>query len=318
MTRPSIRRVEFDIDWPPGHVAAYVLDGDETILFDAGATPWSGEPAPPFEERAGYAPSEVDHVFLTHPHPDHVGHLRDLAAESETTVYAPFSALDRRRRDPAAVEARTMEALDASGLRGDERAEVVEYEQQMRSGLRECFPPDAVDEWVVDGQRVTVGGQAVDVVRTPGHHADHVCYLTDVDGERSAFSGDMLVESFRAVLLNDRFDYEYRNAVGAFLRSLDRLEDAGVERAYPGHGPVHDDVTAVLERDRESIARRVDGVREFLADGPATPATVANALRGSHDLSYLLPEFASALAHLENAGEAVTERADEGTAYRLV
>lgn len=32
----SVRRIGFSVDWPPGHVACYLLDLDEPVLVDAG------------------------------------------------------------------------------------------------------------------------------------------------------------------------------------------------------------------------------------------------------------------------------------------
>ena len=34
----DVHRIEFDVDWPPGHVGAYLLDTPEPILIDAGMT----------------------------------------------------------------------------------------------------------------------------------------------------------------------------------------------------------------------------------------------------------------------------------------
>ena len=37
-TRGRVHRLTFDVEWPPGHVACYVVDSPEPILVDA-ATP---------------------------------------------------------------------------------------------------------------------------------------------------------------------------------------------------------------------------------------------------------------------------------------
>ena len=36
-TQGRVHRLVFDVDWPPGHVACYLVDGPEPILVDAAA-----------------------------------------------------------------------------------------------------------------------------------------------------------------------------------------------------------------------------------------------------------------------------------------
>jgi len=315
MPAETVTRVEFDIDWPPGQVACYVLDGEETVLFDGGGLPeWNDGQS--FAERSGYELDEFDRVFLTHPHPDHTGQVRAVCEAGDPVVYAPHTARDRLRRPVEEVVARSRRALNEGGMDAENRERFLDEEREIREIMAQNLPIDAVDEWLVDDQRVVAGERTVDVVWTPGHQADHLCYLTEVNGERVAFSGDMGVEPFRAALLNDRLDREYHSSVGAYLRSLDRLAETDVDRVYPAHGPAHGDLDASLADDRESVERRLRGVRESLADGEKTAAEVTGEVSGGHDAIYLFPEVMSALAHLERAGDVIREPG-EPARYRL-
>jgi len=318
MTQESatVTRVEFDMEWPPGHVAMYVLDGAETILFDGGVPPERVDGAS-FAERSGYALDEIDHVFLTHPHPDHIGHLRAVVAAGDPVVHAPLTASDRLRRPPEVVAERTRQTIAASGADAETQATMREEERSIRDRIRRDLPLDAVDDWVVDDQRVTVGNRTVDAVWTPGHQADHLCYVTDVGGEHVIFSGDIAIEPFRPALLNDRLDLERHRAVADYRRSLDRLDALSIDRVYPGHGPIHEAFAATIERDRGSLDRRLTGVHDVLADGPATAVDVADAVVGDHDLVYLFPEVLAALCDLVNRGVAVREDGPNGERYRL-
>ncbi len=311
----TVSRIEFPIDFPPGRVAAYLLDGDEVFLFDTGPAPTATEGEASLAERCDYSLEAIDHVFLTHPHPDHVGRLRELAEAGDAEVYAPFTARDRLRRPSETVDERVRATVDGTGFEAETRERLFDAERRLRRQMRTNLPFDAVDRWVVDDQRVSVGGRTVRAVRTPGHYVDHHCYLTEVDGELALFSGDMAIEPFRAVLLNNRLDREYRNAVVGYRRSLDRLARHDVDRVYPGHGPVHAAVDETLRRDRESLRRRVDGVYDALREGPVTAAEVADAVVGEGDAAHLFPEIMSALAHLVNRGRATRERDDGVVRY---
>ncbi|GAD53878.1 putative hydrolase [Halarchaeum acidiphilum MH1-52-1] len=232
-------------------------------------------------------------------------------------MHAPLGAADRLRRPPDEVATRVREAVEASGADAETRAAMLGEEREIRESIRAAMPIEAVDEWHVGDERVALGERTIDLVPTPGHQADHLCYATAVGDERVLFSGDMAIDSFRAVLLNDRLDLERRRAVADYRRSLDRLEALSIDRIYPGHGPVHEAFAAGLERDRGSLDHRIDGVRDALAGGPLTATAVAEAAVGEHDLVYIFPEVLAALCDLVNRGVAVREAGVDGATYRL-
>ncbi|MDS0473450.1 MBL fold metallo-hydrolase [Natrinema sp. 1APR25-10V2] len=76
----------------------------------------------------------VEHVLVTHTHPDHVGAVTEYAAETDATVWARYGRTDRFR--------------DATG----------------------CEP----DRTFVPGTTIPLGDERVRVLDTPGHAPDHV------------------------------------------------------------------------------------------------------------------------------------------------
>ncbi|GAB7020711.1 MBL fold metallo-hydrolase [Halostagnicola bangensis] len=306
----TISRVEFPMEFPPGRAAAYVLEGDEVILFDTGPASKSTPTAEsiPFAERCEYSPEEISHIFLTHPHPDHVGRLREVLERSSADVYAPLSARDRLSRPLDVVSDRIQDVIAESGFDRSTRTGLFDEEMRLQRWMRANFPLDAVDHWLVDDQRVTVGDRTIDVIWTPGHHADHHCFATTVDGESVLFSGDMGIEPFRALLLNNRLDREYHSAVASYRRSLDRLEERTIDRIFPGHGPVHDAPLESFRNDRASLDRRIKGVSDALVDGPMTAADVTEDVLEEAHAMHFFPEILSTLTYLVNRGRASRER----------
>jgi glyoxylase-like metal-dependent hydrolase (beta-lactamase superfamily II) len=318
-SRVTATRIEFEVDWPPGHVACYVLSGEEPALVDAG-TPtgeaeWSvGEPDRTLREglaTAGLGFADLEHLVITHPHVDHVGQVPAVLSAADPTVHVPAGVRERFGRDDDALEDRVRRNAQAAGVEGDLLSEAVDSAVDSLERDRGLCPPDAVDHWVEDGERFTVGGRELEAVHAPGHQADHLCYLTDLEGERALLAGDMAMEPFRAVAIHDGLDDGVSEAFGAFYGALDRLESLAVDRVYPGHGAVHDGFDRVIPRDRGSLDRRLAGVREAVADGHRTVAAVAARAAGDRPVRYLLPEVYAAILHLVEAGELI-ERTEEG------
>jgi len=308
-TQGRVHRLAFDVEWPPGHVACYLVDGPEPVLVDA-ATP-DHESA--FRERLAatdHDPADVEHVLVTHPHVDHVGQVPTVLAAGDPTVHAPAGVRERFARDPDDVAARVRRNCEAAGFPDEQLEMAVEMAVESLERDSALLDPAAVDHWVEPGETTTVGDLEVEAVHVPGHQADHLSYRTDVDGERALLAGDVGIQPFRPVVMHDGLDDGHREAFDAFYTALDRLAALDVDRVYPGHGPVHDDLAGTIERDRRSLDDRLDRVERLVADGYSTVPGVAMALAGDRDVKYLIPEAMSALARLEQTGEVSVEIVD--------
>ncbi|SFF93096.1 Glyoxylase, beta-lactamase superfamily II [Halopelagius inordinatus] len=98
----------------------------------------------------------VDHVAVTHTHPDHVGAVADYAAETDAAVWARRGRTDR--------------FTAATGVEPDRT--------------------------FAEGDRIPVGDGGVTVLDVPGHASDHVAFETDagiVAGDLVAAEGSVVV-----------------------------------------------------------------------------------------------------------------------------
>jgi glyoxylase-like metal-dependent hydrolase (beta-lactamase superfamily II) len=304
-----IRRLEFDADWRPGHVASYLVDGPEPILVDAGLPDSEAELHDALGE-LGHEVADVEHLLITHPHVDHVGQVPTVLEAGDPTLYAPASVQERLTGDPEALGERVREHCEKAGFPEEQMAEAVDAAVGSLERNAELLPPESVDVWIDPDETTSVGHLDVDPIFTPGHQADHLCYRADVDGESVLLAGDMGIEPFRPVIVNDGLDDGHREAFDDFLESLDRLEPLDVDQVYPGHGPVHDDLESAVIRDRESIHHRLDTVRDLVSEGNSTALEVVWAIAGDRDVRYIVPEAMGALAYLERHGEVDTEYRD--------
>lgn len=106
------------------------------------------------------------------------------------------------------------------------------------------FKPDRI---LVDNDTIEFGGTTVTAVATPGHSADHLCYLA----ESALFTGDHIMGG-SSVFVED---------MAAYMASLRKIQQLPVSVLYPGHGPAEHDPAAViagyirhrLERERQIL-----------------------------------------------------------------
>ncbi|WP_290817622.1 MBL fold metallo-hydrolase [Halovivax sp.] len=313
-TPASVHRLEFDVPWPPRRVAAYLLDGPQPILVDAGPPGDDAEAA--LEEQlaaVGLALDDIEHVVLTHPHVDHVGlvpALRGAGAE----IHAAGEELDQLRRDEAALEASAREVGRGAGLTGEELSEAVERAVESLRRNRGLVAPDETTPIAGSGP-VDVGDRRFEAIHAPGHQCYHTCLETTVDGRRLLFSGDALIESFRPGLLHVGLDRGAYEAVDAFRDGLDRLGESDAGLALPGHGPVFADVSGVVEWTRNELDRLVAETRAGVdAVGPATPLAITTERVGHQRHPIQLLDTLGALGTLESDG-AVEKSMEDGVRY---
>ncbi|OAQ53586.1 hypothetical protein HTG_04840 [Natrinema mahii] len=309
-----IHRLEFDVPWPPKHVAAYLLEGEETILFDAGAPDDAGEA----ELReglaaAGYEPADVDHVVVTHVHSDHIGQLPVLRAAG-ATVHVPSRSLSRLERDLETAREGFAEMTTAAGYDGEKRDEIVAEELEELRRDRRLIEPETAREIEPDAT-VAIGGREFETFATPGHAVDHLCLETTVGGTTVLFSGDALIEPFRAGAFQVGLDRGADGAVDAYYEAMDRLSATDATVVFPGHGPVFEGPQAVIETTRDRLDTLLEETREAAAAvGPASPLAIAEQRVGTVRHMAPLLDTLGALGTLEREG-AVTYETEDGVRY---
>ncbi|THE62850.1 MBL fold metallo-hydrolase [Salinadaptatus halalkaliphilus] len=312
----AIQRLEFEMPWPPDYAAAYVLDGPEPVLIDAGTTEATAESTLlDGLDAIGYTPSDIEHVLVTHVHSDHIG-LVALLREAGSEIHAPRAALDRLATDPETLRRGVAETARSAGYRGDELEAVVESELESFRRDRRLLDP-SLTRPIDPSEPLTIGDREFTPFETPGHEIHHLCLEVDVDGTRVLFSGDTLIEPFRAGAFDVGIDRGAYDAVADYYLSMDRLTETTATRVYPGHGPVfeepHDVVETTRERLDELLAETLAALRSI---EPATPLAVAENRVGELRSSAPLLDTLGALGTLTDRGTVTYDVADGVRRYR--
>ncbi len=128
----------------------------------------------------------------------------------------------------------------------------------------DVFPPSG------DGslpETVRAGDGTLEVVPTPGHAPDHLCFFDRASGD--LYCGD-LARAGGTIVIPGRRGGDMR----AYLASLRRVRDLRPRRLLPGHGPIVDDPLALID---EYLAHRAERQRQIVAamrQGAATPEQI--------------------------------------------
>ena len=214
-------------------VNGYLINtGSKLVLIDTGAAklfgPTLGNLAANLKA-AGYQPEQVDEVYITHMHPDHVGGLMDgdKLAFPNATVRA-----DKHDADFWLSQANLDKApADAKGFFQGAMASLNPYVKANK------FVP-------FDGATNLVPG--ISAVATPGHTAGHSTYVVESKGQKLVLWGDLI--HVAAVQFDDpavtiAFDTDAKAAKGARKLAFDAAVKGAclvgaTHIAFPGLGHV--------------------------------------------------------------------------------
>jgi len=147
----------------------------------------------------------LEKILLTHAHLDHCAATADLVRARALPVEGP------QREDRFWIEALPQAAA------------------QFGFPPAQSFEPD---RWLEQGDRVTVGGQTLEVLHCPGHTPGHVVFFHP--GERRAWVGDVIFAGSIG-----RTDFPRGNHQDLIRSIRERLFALGDDvRFVPGHGPM--------------------------------------------------------------------------------
>jgi glyoxylase-like metal-dependent hydrolase (beta-lactamase superfamily II) len=111
---------------------------------------------------------------------------------------------------------------------------------------------DIVDQRINDGESIAIEDETLEVIATPGHTSEHVCFLTSAG---DLFTGDtVLGEGTTAIFPPDGSMREY-------IASLRKLLTHNPKRIFPAHGPTREDAATLIE---QYIAHRLEREQQVL------------------------------------------------------
>jgi glyoxylase-like metal-dependent hydrolase (beta-lactamase superfamily II) len=169
---------------------------------------------------------KVTDILLTHSHIDHSPLSRQLKIETGAKIIG-FGSADEAR---TSFMKKLSSSLDLGGEEGIDKDLVL-------------------DEKVYEKQILKLNNYSFEVVHTPGHLSNHICF--SLKERKILFSGDHIMGWATTLISPPDGD------LGSFMNSLEKLSAREEEVYYPGHGkPLKEPRKMVLaqikhRRDRE-------------------------------------------------------------------
>ena len=197
------------------------------LVGSAGKNEWAViDPGPDMEEHVqaivAAAPGPIRWIVVTHTHRDH---------------------------SPAAARLKSLTGALVYGQRAPDQ----EWQDS-------AFEPDRL---LADGERIAVGAAStLQVVHTPGHASNHLCYL--LVEEKTLFTGDHVMQGSTVVISPPDGD------MAAYLASLAALLQEDLQWIAPGHGHLMDRPRQVIEKTiAHRLAREAKVIEALRAMAPA-------------------------------------------------
>jgi len=143
----------------------YLIDLGELILVDAGAG-WSVDKIVKNIKGLEFDCKSLTKILLTHCHIDHIGGAPEIKRRFGSEIY--------------------IHKLDATPLEnGDPILTAANWYQT-------SFPPTPVDvKFNLPEETLTIGGQKIICLHTPGHTPGSICIYLDKNGKRILFGQDL-------------------------------------------------------------------------------------------------------------------------------
>lgn len=182
--------------------------------------------------RSGFDPSSLTHVLITHSHLGHWGGAAEIRRRTGAEIWAP----ELGRYWMEHVEEDHTIAQNLSYGRWPQNLDP-----------QPCSP----DHVFVDGDRIPLGDQQLQVIAVQGHTKDSTCFLWETGSTRALFTGDVIFYGGTIGLINAA-----GSSLDDYRRDVEKLADRRIDLLLPGH-------SVFMLRDGQ---KHIDRARRKLAD----------------------------------------------------
>lgn len=170
------------------------------------------------------------------------------------------------------------------------------------------------DEIIGDGYTHALPAGRLQAIHTPGHVANHLCYLWQPQG--MLFTGDHIMQGSTVVIIPPSGD------MADYLASLEKLNDYDISQLAPGHGSVMEEpkkVVRKLVKHRMLREQKVlSGLRQFdwVSLQELTPVVYAEVAKKLHVVAQF--SLHAHLLKLQQEGRVITKIEQNSQLWHLL
>ena len=198
----------------------------------------------------GISFKQIQRIYVTHCHPDHLGAARWLQQCCDAPVYMLHEEIERARKyifldqkDFKQLYRQAIsEEVNINKFPGDKIDDLIEdwYTEVRPLYLEpaEILPLDA-------GDKIDLGGNSFEVMPAAGH-SDGQCMFWSAQ-LKQLFLADILATG-AYLHFTDWPNTSLQNPLENLYDLLEQLKAMGVDRAFPGHGPIIPDLDPQMDK----------------------------------------------------------------------
>ena len=229
----------------------YFVEGEKAALVETGCSAQIPDILMAVE-KLGYDIRDLSYIIPTHIHIDHggaSGHLAQLLPNARVVCH-PKAA--RLFSDPIILDKLMQGFRRTFGMDAKERFGGV-------------IPvPEENFKFVEDGDQIALGNRALQVIHTPGHDPNHLCFMDTQT--RGLFCGDALgsylsemdVTKPSSAPMTDPF---------VTLESITKLQDLNPQILFFSHGRTTNRASEIMQRFKEDTRECADVAQKAYAAG---------------------------------------------------
>jgi glyoxylase-like metal-dependent hydrolase (beta-lactamase superfamily II) len=160
-----------------------------------------------------------------------------------------------------------------------------------------------------EGDEVTVGGERLVALHTPGHSPDHLAFWHE--RSRAIFSGDLVVAGSSVMIHTSK-----GGNLAQYLASLERLAALEPRVLYPAHGPRIDEPRGIIAQYLAHRRTREAQVIDALVAGHTSVEGIADSIYDGLDPALMMAARENVRAHLDKL-RAEGRVASDGDRWRI-
>ncbi|MBB6447650.1 MBL fold metallo-hydrolase [Bacillus benzoevorans] len=202
---------------------------------------------------------KVEKLIFTHTHPDHIG----LAGWFQKTYGTPVHMSGLCYKEVQRVRNLKSGQWMCHFFKQHGGPEISE-DLLMSESKSYDFEPDVIFE---NNEKIKLGNDSYEVIRTPGHAPDHICFYQP---ERQILvAGDHVLDEISPIIAV--WSADDLNPLQDYFDSLDLVSGLKVKLVLPGHGGLIEDLPARAAAIKSGHIRRMQQIFESIKD-EAKPA----------------------------------------------
>ena len=266
-------RIELPATYEQMTVNSWLFTEPEPVLVDCGEkTEKSWRTLTTALAENGLTITDITRVYITHAHMDHMGMASEIARQGDAEIWLPEYAYDWAVALKFKLTQRS-EAFEKACLEyfpNFDGAKIKQRGYDMLSPYWDEISPDYIRIFPMQDAHLEFGGRKWEIIYTPGHCINQICFFDQSSGE--LLSADMLLHRTAIPLIDAHMapPFDRTRSLVMMMDSYRKLQNLPIKTAYPGHLDVFSDVSAVINRQMESIRAKKDKILRGIARGKCT------------------------------------------------